>query len=198
MAVVSAPGKHEERGRRRNATTPRASMVAFVVVLAVLAPSCTSEPVPPYGLDSIDLPEGSDEIASVLSEMPDPLEGYAATEVTTEEGGHMVRFSYGAEHQVAIAATDWGLGQGDFPPWTNEEMLPMFAETGEVAVAESALTGPLLWLTGTEASPANGDIAHADWTMWFGAPSSHWTFSVLAHSEQVGIAFVEAFVEAAS
>lgn len=176
--------------------TARGPIVALlVVILSVLPGSCRAQPGPPYGLDSIELPEGSEAIAAVLSKMPDRLEGRVANEVAAEE--HMVSFSYGSGHELAIAATDWGLGEGDFPPWTNEEMLPRFVESGEVEVAESVLEGKLLWLTGTNSS-VSGDVTRTFWTMWFGALSSHWTFSISADSRQEGIALVEAFVEAAS
>lgn len=167
----------------------------FVVALGVLAASCGSEPQPPYGLESITLPEGSDTIAAVLAKMPKTLEGRVANEVAAEP--HMVRFSYGSADEMAIAATDWGNGESDFPPWTNEEMLPRFAESGEVEVEESVLEGQLLWLTGRN-SAVSGEVTHTFWTMWFGAPASHWTFSVSAENRQEGVAVVQAFAKTAS
>lgn len=176
----------------------RRSTVVLNVAFAILTPSCGgSQPAAPFGLESISLPEGSDEIAAVLSEMPDRLRGLAANELS--EGDVEVGFSYGPKRDLSVGVIDFGSGEGDFPTQTAGELLPGLAESGEIDVADSDLQGELLWFTGENHElNEEGEVVQTFWQMWFGVPSSGWVFAVSAPSEGDGVALVEAFVEAAS
>ena len=175
------------------------SIVAVVTIgLAVLTTSCTStSQQAPFGLESVTLPEGSDQIGAVLADMPTTLRGLEANEPTAD--GPQVGLSYGTDRELALVAMDWSAEEGGFPASTAGELLPRFAESGEVDVAESDLEGPLLWFTGENHSlNEQGEVLQTFWTMWWGDPSSGWVFAVNAPSEEDGVALVEAFVESVS
>lgn len=175
-----------------------ARLAASIVAVAVLTASCgSSSGSPPFGLDSISLPERSSEIAAVLAEMPDTLRGLPVS--GRVENPTEVRLSYGPQGELAIGVIDFGSGAGDFPPRSAGEMLSGLAESGEIDIEESDLEGELVWFTGTNHSlNEQGEVLETYWQTWFGARSSGWVFAVSAPSEEDGIAFVEAFVEAAS
>jgi hypothetical protein len=194
-----------EVGKTRRTTSfpPRSPdrdriVAAVVVALALLTASCgSSGRVAPFGLESVTLPDGSNQIGAVMTDMPRTLQGLEANEPTTE--GRQLGISYGSDSDLALVATDWSTGEGGFPAWTAGEFLPRFAKSGEVDVDESDLEGTPLWFTGENHSlNEQGEILQTFWTMWWGAPSSGWVFAVNALSEEDGIALVEAFVEAAS
>jgi hypothetical protein len=174
------------------------SIVVVTIGLAVLTTSCArSSHVAPFGLESISLPQGSDQIGAVMTDMPHTLRGLEIDGPTTE--GSRLGLSYGTDGDLALMATDWSTGEGGYPAWTAGEFLPRFAKSGEVDIDESDLEGPLLWLTGeNHALNEKGEVLQSFWTMWWGAPSSGWVFAVNAPSEEDGVALVEAFVEAAS
>jgi len=171
---------------------------ALVVAVAVLSASCDgAAPAAPFGLESITLPEGSDQVSAVLGDLPTTLRGFEANEAEGE-GPRLIR-TYGSDEGLAIVAVDWSAGGGDFVSQTAGELLPRFVESGEVDVAESDLEGDLLWFTGENHElNEQGEVLRTFWTMWWGAPTSGWVFAVNAPSEEDGIALVEAFVVAAS
>lgn len=173
----------------------------FAVVtvgLAVLTASCANASrAAPFGRESITLPQGSDQIGAVMTDMPRTLQGLEANAPTTE--GSQLGLSYGADRDLALVATDWSTGEGGFPVWTAGEFLPRFAKSGEVDIDESDLEGPILWFTGENHSlNAQGEVLQSFWTMWWGASSSGWVFAVKAPSKEDGVALVEAFAEAVS
>ena len=171
---------------------------AFIGALAVSLTSCSKAPVDaPFGLESIQMPEGSDQVAAVLADLPSTLQGLEAN--APEGAGPRWTRTYGSDADLAIAAVDWSAGGGDFMPQTAGEFLPRFVESGEIDIAESDLEGEPLWLIGENHElNEQGDVLRTFWTMWWGAPDSGWVFAVNAPSEEDGIALVEAFVEAAS
>jgi hypothetical protein len=177
----------------------RRSVVATVIVaLAAHTASCgNSSREAPYGLESLTLPEGSEQIAAVLTRMPRTLRGLRSNEPTTQ--GPQLGLSYDGDRELALVAMDLGTAEGGSASSTVGEFLPRFAESGEVDISGSHLEGPLLWFTGENHSlNEQGEILQTFWTMWWGAPSSGWVFAVNAASAQDGIALVEAFAETAS
>lgn len=190
--------RHRQAGGSMAGLGPGSIVAVVTVWLAVLTTSCAhSSHVAPFGLESVTLPQDSDQIGAVLGDMPRTLRGLDVNGATTEDS--QLGLSYGADRDLALVATDWSTGKGGFPAWTAGEFLPRFAKSGEVDIDESDLEGPILWFTGENHSfNGQGEVLKTFWTMWWGAPSSGWVFAVNAPSEEDGIALVEAFAEAVS
>ena len=169
------------------------------LILALVVGACattqtevTSLPTePPWGLDTVDLPDDSDAIAEVFAAMPDEVDG-VPLEMTDGDGLTL----QGADERqlllrvLALADIREFSGSTDM---TVTDFLSVLVNSGELETAESELDAskPLVWVAST--GIGNGELFHdAAWA----APDGEWLFSASADSPEARIELIHAFINA--
>lgn len=172
----------------------RTMLPAVVLVLAVGFTACGSNgdrspgaPVdePPWGLDTIDLPDDAASIETVLEAMPERVAGLARLEVRANEVHY--------EGDTAIRVIN--LRDTDLQAASVLEYARGLSESGEVEVEQEELDedARLVYVV----CNSTGDGRRAYCVLW-GAPDSEWVFAAKADSPEARKALVQAFVEASS
>ncbi len=171
--------------------------IVLVLVLVLLAGACattqtevTSLPTePPWGLDTVDLPDDADAIAEVFAAMPAEVDG-VPLETTAPEF-----VAYGADEHLLLGV----LGVADIRDFsgitdmTVTDFLSGLVNSGELETAESELddSKPLVWVAST--NRGNGDLFHdAAWA----APDGEWLFTASADSPEARTELIHAFINA--
>ena len=144
---------------------------------------------PPWGLDTVDLPENADAIAEVFAAMPAEVDG-VPLEIADSEF-----VAYGADEHLQLGV----LGLADIREFsgitdmTVTDFLSGLVNSGELETAESELddSKPLVWVAST--NRGNGDLFHdAAWA----APDGEWLFTASADGPQARSELIHAFINA--
>ena len=171
----------------------------LVLVLALLAGACattqtevTSLPTePPWGLDTVDLPDDADAIAEVFAAMPAEVDGVPIEMTASDE----VTFQGADGRQLRLAVLGLTFIQefSGSTDMTVTDFLSVLVNSGELETAESALDAskPLVWVAST--GIGNGELFHdAAWA----APDGEWLFSASADSPEARTELIHAFINA--
>jgi hypothetical protein len=158
-----------------------------------------STDLPPWGLDTIDMPDSVEEVQATIAALPDEIDGRIRSGGAVLGGSAGVM--YGEEGIFWIVQVQ---------PTEQIEMLGMpgvstptdwlesvgSGRAGGV-LEETALSGSLLWVTRTdewETAPGQMDTAYLlDWAQ----PGGDFTFFIQAGSGAGRVALVDAFITAA-
>ena len=169
------------------------------LILALLVGACATTQTevaslptdPPWGLDSVDLPDDADAIAEVFAAMPAEVDG-VPLEMADGDG---VNLQGADERHLQLRV----LGLADLrefagtPDLTVTDFLSVLVDSGELETAESELddSKPLVWVAST--GRGNGELFHdAAWA----APDGAWLFSASAESPEARIELIHAFINA--
>ena len=172
---------------------------ALVLILALLAGACTTTQTevtslptePPWGLDTVDLPDDTDGIAEVFAAMPAEVDGVPIEMTAPDE----VTFQGADERHLQLRV----LGVADLrefsgiPDMTVSDFLSVLVSSGELETAEFELddSKPLVWVAST--NRGNGDLFYdAAWAV----PDGEWILSASADSPEARTELVHAFINA--
>ena len=169
--------------------------MVLVLVLALVVGACATTQTevtslstePPWGLDTIDLPDDTDAIAEVFAAMPAEVDG-VPLEITDSQF-----VAYGADEHLRLGV----LGLADAREFSGStdmtvtDFLSVLVDSGELETDESELddSKPLVWVAST--GRVNGGLSHdAAWA----APDGEWLFSVSADSPEARTELIHAFI----
>ncbi len=177
----------------------RLPILVFCMALLVMSCGVLTNDSPPWGLDTIDMPDTVEEVQATISGFPDEIDGLSRSGGAILGGSAGVM--YGEEGIFWIVQVQ---------PTEQIEMLGMagvntptdwleFVGSGRAGgvLEETALSGSLLWVTRTdewETAPGQMGTAYLlDWAQ----PGGDFTFFIQAGSEAGREALVDAFITAA-
>lgn len=157
-------------------------------------PTPTAEPLPadpPWGLDTITLPDGEASIKAVFEAFPDTVKGHNQLSADFTQTAFGV--VYGAEAPssiVAIAVADY-TSQDPEPARTVRDFFNRFVSSEDPLVEEldADPSEGLLWRASRQAG--GGSAREFVW----GSPDSRWIFTVLSSSPAMRRALVQALVD---
>ena len=169
----------------------------LLLILVLLVGACTATQTevtslstePPWGLDTVDLPDDTDAVAEVFAAMPAEVDG-VPLETTDPEF-----VSYGADEHLRLGV----LGLADIREFSGStdmtvtDFLSVLVDSGELETAESELddSRPLVWVAST--GRGNGELFHdAAWA----APDGDWLFTASADSPEARTELIHAFINA--
>lgn len=182
----------------------RATVIILIIVVAGLAAgACGGDAFsdePPWGLDSVEMPNHEADVVAVFAAFPDEIDGRSLS--GGGPGGYWAMYG---ESDVAwsIGAMPSELLQNPQPGIeTPADWVTDFASMpGGATVEASAIdpTGDLVWVATSavfqdlsEDPPRGGPIYMVSWAK----PNGSWAFSLQADSEAGRVALVHAFVTA--
>ena len=151
-----------------------------------------SSDAPPWGLDSVDMPDTEEEVAAVFAAFPEEIDG------RTRLGDEPTRFGYideGSGSFWAIQADPWEQLQALHMPGVDSpaDWITFLASGRSAVVVEASAVDPvggLMWVATNVPEQENM------LDFWWAAPDGSWLFFV--EGDSVGRqALVEAFVAAA-
>lgn len=170
----------------------RTIAVLAVLVLVIGSVGCGSDTGatedPPWGLDSVDLPDDVDSIERVFAAMPDDVAGLARLDAGPNEADY--------EGDALVTVMQLGTPTENVSATNALEFLRRLSEAGkvgEVEMEQERLDGPLVYTI----YDTTGNGRHVYLISW-GAPGSEFLFGVKAESPEDRMALVQAFVEASS
>lgn len=168
--------------------------LGLLIFLAGCSPAVESRALPsdpPWGLDTITLPDSTTEIAEVMEAMPQALDAANKDQqdsLHVSYSGDSKRMSMNAlsmEEIRAFAGTD---------EMSLAEFLTGMLESGEMNEIEDTQlddSQPLVWASAF--TQADGETVFvATW----GKPNGEWSFNVEANSPEARTELIHAFVEA--
>lgn len=171
--------------------------MVFVLVLALVVGACATTQTevaslptdPPWGLDTVDLPDDADAIAEVFAAMPAEVDGVPLEIADPEVVG------YGADERLRLRV----LGLADIREFSGStdmtvtDFLSVLVDSGELETAESELddSKPLVWVAST--GRVNGGLSHD--AAWAG-PDGEWLFTASADSPEARAELIHAFINA--
>lgn len=146
---------------------------------------------PPWGLDTVDLPDDADGIAEVFAAMPAEVDGVPLEMTAPDE----VTFQGADERHLQLRV----LGVADIREFsgstdmTVSDFLSVLVSSGELETAEFELddSKPLVWVAAT--SRRNGDL---DYVASWAVPDGEWLFSASADSPEALTELIHAFINA--
>ena len=191
----------------------RYAAAAAVVVLAIGGAACSSdEPTPsatgtiptgstaqpssepPWGLDTIDMPDDAQGVLVTMQAFPETLDGLDRAEVTTTE------VYYGAG-KTFVRAIDLTQAHSEGFPSNVPAYLDLLADSGEVQV-EDKETNPnagFVYLVSTNTAQDSPDAEpRTTFDAAWGAAGGEWLFVASATSAEQREALANAFLNAAS
>lgn len=178
-------------------------LLLALVLATAMASGCASSPGdtgglstdPPWGLDTVDMPDDSEAINALMNAMPDEIDG-ASIEGRYLDGDQSFDLMYadGTGRSLALGAISIAgfAGEG----MSSYDFLSILVEGGEIGDVESNLdsTETVFWMAGTSGVTADGATTTEYVAGWSGL-DGEWIFSVSADTPDARTALIHAFVE---
>ena len=196
---------------------PVLSITLTAVALAFAAVACSDEPAvtaaptggtpsgstgqtgspssePPWGLDTIDMPDDAQAVEATLGAFPEELEGVQRADVSATE------VSYG-DGSTFVRAIDLAQAQAEGFPSTVPGYLDLLESSGEVQVEDKELNpnAGFVYLVSTSTAQDSPDADARDtFDAAWGASGGAWLFVASASSPEEREALANAFLGAVS